>query len=156
MLADDVLSLRRRCNCGLFGQMVHVALPELKHPMARSKKVHDMFQLANVASISEQECWGDERKEEELRKKQSSYLTPYGLALAMNAHRRRCHEYAEAVQNAKGSGSTTHQRSRKECSMTPEHTSPPPSQCWTSWGDLDSTLRTTRRCSSPFRKRSAE
>ncbi|VDO30591.1 unnamed protein product, partial [Heligmosomoides polygyrus] len=29
-------------------------------------------------------------------------ITPYGLALAMNAHRRRCHEYAKAVQNAKG------------------------------------------------------
>lgn len=102
VLADDILNLRRRCQCGLFGQMAHVALPELKHPMARSKKVFDMFQLANVASISEQECWGDERKEEELRKKNSSYLTPYGLALALDAHRRRCHEYADAIDNARG------------------------------------------------------
>ncbi|XGW34305.1 hypothetical protein V3C99_018279, partial [Haemonchus contortus] len=63
---DHPLNLRRQCQCGLFGQMAHVALPGLKHPMARSKKVLDMFQLANVASIAEQACWGDERKEEEL------------------------------------------------------------------------------------------
>ncbi|KAK6017953.1 zinc knuckle, partial [Ostertagia ostertagi] len=99
---DNALNLRHRCPCGLFGQMAHVALPGLTHPMARSKKVHDMFQLANVASIAEQACWGDERKEEELRKKSSCYITPYGLALAVDAHRRRCHTYAEAVENAKG------------------------------------------------------
>ncbi|KAK6019866.1 hypothetical protein OSTOST_14489 [Ostertagia ostertagi] len=61
-----------------------------------------MFQLANVASISEQECWGDERKEEELRMKNSQYLTPYGLALAMQAHRRRCHVYSEALYGTQG------------------------------------------------------
>ncbi|VDP45195.1 unnamed protein product [Heligmosomoides polygyrus] len=55
VLADDVLNLRRRCNCGLFGQMAHVALPELKNLMARSKKVHDMFQLANQAKKNEQQ-----------------------------------------------------------------------------------------------------
>uniref|UniRef100_A0A7I4YH86 Integrase-type domain-containing protein n=1 Tax=Haemonchus contortus TaxID=6289 RepID=A0A7I4YH86_HAECO len=51
---DHPLNLRRQCQCGLFGQMAHVALPGLKHPMARSKKVLDMFQLANVAFIAEQ------------------------------------------------------------------------------------------------------
>ncbi|EYC13483.1 hypothetical protein Y032_0043g738 [Ancylostoma ceylanicum] len=95
------LNLRYRCTCGLFGQMAYVAIPGLKHPMARSKKVLDMYQLANVASISEQQCWGDERKEMELRKKNSPYLTPYGLALAMDAHRRRCHGYAERLDAAK-------------------------------------------------------
>ncbi|KAK6050755.1 zinc knuckle [Cooperia oncophora] len=99
---DNVLNLRYRCNCGLFGQMAHVALPGLTHPMARSKKVLDMFQLANVASIAEQACWGDERKEEELRKKSSCYITPYGLALAIDAHRRRCITYADAVESARG------------------------------------------------------
>ncbi|EPB65351.1 integrase core domain protein [Ancylostoma ceylanicum] len=100
--ANDLLNLRFRCNCGLFGQMAHVAIPGLKHPMARSRKVDDMYQLANVASISEQQCWGDERKEMELRKKNSSYLTPYGLALAIDAHRRRCHPFAERLETAKG------------------------------------------------------
>lgn len=99
---DHPLHLRHRCQCALFNQMAHVALPSLTHPMARSKKVQDMFQLANVASISEQTCWGDERKEEELRKKNSSYITSYGLALAVDAHRRRCHPYAEAVEQARG------------------------------------------------------
>ncbi|KAK6009174.1 integrase core domain protein [Ostertagia ostertagi] len=99
---EHPLNLRRRCNCGIFEQMAHVALPALKHPMARSKKVMDMFQLANVASISEQECWGDERKEAELRMKNSQYLTPYGIAMAMQAHRRRCHAYAEAIDQAQG------------------------------------------------------
>ncbi|VDO94869.1 unnamed protein product [Heligmosomoides polygyrus] len=99
---DHPLHLRHRCQCALFNQMAHVALPSLTHPMARSKKVQDMFQLANVASISEQTCWGDERKEEELRKKNSSYITSYGLALAVDAHRRRCHPYAEAVERARG------------------------------------------------------
>ncbi|VDO24210.1 unnamed protein product, partial [Heligmosomoides polygyrus] len=100
---DHPLNLRRKCGCGLFDQMAHVALPSLSHPMARSKRVADMFQLANVASISEQECWGDERKEQELRMKNSSYLTPHGLALAMKAHARRCHDFAEAVEQAQGS-----------------------------------------------------
>lgn len=99
---DDPLHLRYRCDCALFGQMAHVALPSLAHPMARSKKVQDMFELANVASISEQACWGEERKEEELRKKNSPYITAYGLALAIDAHRRRCHRYAVAVEEAKG------------------------------------------------------
>uniref|UniRef100_A0A7I4YV80 RNA-directed DNA polymerase n=1 Tax=Haemonchus contortus TaxID=6289 RepID=A0A7I4YV80_HAECO len=99
---DHPLNLRRKCDCGLFDQMAHVALPTLKHPMARSKRVADMFQLANVASISEQECWGDERKEEELRMKNSQFMSPYGLALAMEAHRRRCHIYAEAIDAAQG------------------------------------------------------
>ncbi|VDO75570.1 unnamed protein product [Heligmosomoides polygyrus] len=31
--------LRCRCDCALFGQMAHVALPSLAHPTARSKKV---------------------------------------------------------------------------------------------------------------------
>ncbi|KAK6011175.1 hypothetical protein OSTOST_23750 [Ostertagia ostertagi] len=75
---------------------------KLTHPIARAKKVQDMFQLANVASIAEQACWGEERKEEELRKKSSCFVTPYGLALAVDAHRRRCQVYAEAVENAKG------------------------------------------------------
>lgn len=62
-----------------------------------------MFQLANVASTYEQACWGDERKEEELRKKNSPYITAYGLALAMDAsYRRQCHRYATAVEEAKG------------------------------------------------------
>ncbi|VDL87126.1 unnamed protein product, partial [Nippostrongylus brasiliensis] len=99
---DHPLHLRHQCGCGLFNQMAHVALPSLSHPMARAKKVNDMFQLANVASIAEQSCWGDERKEEELRKKNSSYITPYGLALAVDAHRRRCDVYAEAVDKARG------------------------------------------------------
>ncbi|KAK6018626.1 retroviral aspartyl protease, partial [Ostertagia ostertagi] len=99
---DHPLNLRRKCECGLFDQMAHVAIPTLKHPMARSKRVSDMFQLANVASISEEECWGDERKEEELRMKNSQFLSPYGLALAMQAHRRRCHIYSEAIEAAQG------------------------------------------------------
>ncbi|VDL86516.1 unnamed protein product, partial [Nippostrongylus brasiliensis] len=74
----------------------------LRHPMARSKRVGDMFQLANVASISEQECWGEERKERELRMKNSAYLTPYGLALAIQAHARRCSDFAQAVEQAQG------------------------------------------------------
>ncbi|VDK65020.1 unnamed protein product, partial [Cylicostephanus goldi] len=69
--ANDPLHLRFRCECGLFGQMAHVALPGLTHAMARSKKVMDMFQLANVASVSEEQCWGDEKKETELRRKNS-------------------------------------------------------------------------------------
>ncbi|EYB94484.1 hypothetical protein Y032_0171g324 [Ancylostoma ceylanicum] len=101
LAAEDPLNLRYRCSCGLFGQMAHVAIPGLKHPMARSKKVLDMYQLTNVASISEQQCWGDERKEMELRKKNSPYPTPYVLALAMDAHRRRCHGYAERLDAAK-------------------------------------------------------
>ncbi|VDO31640.1 unnamed protein product [Heligmosomoides polygyrus] len=68
--------------------MAHVALPSLAHPMARSKKVQDMFELADIASSSEQACWGDERREEELRKN-SPYITACGLALAIDAHRRR-------------------------------------------------------------------
>ncbi|KIH54929.1 hypothetical protein ANCDUO_14921, partial [Ancylostoma duodenale] len=82
--------------------MAQVAIPGLQHPMARSKKVDDMFQLANVASISEQQCWGEERKEMELRKKGSLYLTPYGLVLALDAHRRRCHKFAERLESARG------------------------------------------------------
>ncbi|EPB76543.1 PHF5-like protein [Ancylostoma ceylanicum] len=100
--ADHLLNLRRRCDCGLFGQMAHVALPGLKHPLARAKKVNDMFELANIASISEEECWGDTAKERELRMKNSQYLSPYGIALAMDAHRRRCPDYAEAIKIAKG------------------------------------------------------
>ncbi|KAK6024927.1 hypothetical protein OSTOST_09187 [Ostertagia ostertagi] len=49
-----------------------------------------------------EECWGDERKEEELRMKNSQFLSPYGLALAMQAHRRRCHIYSEAIEAAQG------------------------------------------------------
>ncbi|RCN30316.1 hypothetical protein ANCCAN_23907 [Ancylostoma caninum] len=98
---EHPMHLRRQCECGLFGQMAHVAIPALKHPLARSKKVQDMFQLANVPSISEMECWGDGRKEDELRKKNSFHLTAYGVALAIDAHRRRCHEYAKAVEEAK-------------------------------------------------------
>ncbi|EYB86822.1 hypothetical protein Y032_0272g920 [Ancylostoma ceylanicum] len=82
--------------------MAHVALPGLKHPLARAKKVNDMFELANIASISEEECWGDTAKERELRMKNSQYLSPYGIALAMDAHRRRCPDYAEAIKIAKG------------------------------------------------------
>ncbi|VDO59738.1 unnamed protein product [Haemonchus placei] len=61
-----------------------------------------MFKLANVASISEQDGWGDERKEEELRMKNSQFMSPYGLALAIEAHRRPCHIYAEAIDAAQG------------------------------------------------------
>ncbi|VDP41294.1 unnamed protein product [Heligmosomoides polygyrus] len=93
---------RYRCDCTLFGQMAHVALPSLAHPMVRSKKVQDMFELDNVTSISEQACWGEERQEEELRKKNSPNITAYGLALDIDAHRRRCHRYAVAVEEAKG------------------------------------------------------
>ncbi|KIH69338.1 hypothetical protein ANCDUO_00324 [Ancylostoma duodenale] len=100
--ADDPLNLCFRCSCEVFGRMAYLAIPHLHHPLARTKIVEDMFQLANVASISEQECWGDERKEMELRKKNSSYLTPYGLAVAMDAHRKRCQEYAQRLDNAKG------------------------------------------------------
>ncbi|KAL6737863.1 hypothetical protein Aduo_011473 [Ancylostoma duodenale] len=52
-------------------------------------------------SIWKQECRGDERKEMELRKKNSPYLTPYVIALAMDAHRRRCHEYDTRLDAAK-------------------------------------------------------
>ncbi|CAJ0595223.1 unnamed protein product [Cylicocyclus nassatus] len=102
LASDDRLNLRFRCSCGLFGQMAHVAIPNLKQPLARAKTVNDMFQLANIASISEQECWSDERKELELRRKHSQYLTPYGLAVAIDAHRRRCPLYAKRVEEAKG------------------------------------------------------
>ncbi|VDO65772.1 unnamed protein product [Heligmosomoides polygyrus] len=80
----------------------------------------------------------DERKEEELRKKQSSYLTPYGLALVMNAHRRRRHEYAEDVQNAKGKR-LYHTPAFPQVVLydTGAHLTTP-LQCWTSWDDLDS------------------
>ncbi|VDP47308.1 unnamed protein product [Heligmosomoides polygyrus] len=98
---DHTLNLRHRCGCGLFGQRAHVAIPSLQHQMARSKRVDDVFDLANVAAIAEQEFWGDERKEQELRK-QSTYLTPYGLVVATDAHRHRCVDYAEAVEAAKG------------------------------------------------------
>ncbi|CAJ0593826.1 unnamed protein product [Cylicocyclus nassatus] len=100
--ANDPLHLRFRCECGLFGQMAHVALPGLTHAMARSKKVMDMFQLANVASVSEEQCWGDEKKETELRRKNSQFITSYGLALAMDGHRRRCQLYAKRLAAAKG------------------------------------------------------
>ncbi|CAJ0607989.1 unnamed protein product [Cylicocyclus nassatus] len=102
LASDDRLNLRFRCSCGLFGQMAHVAIPGLKHPLARAKTVNDMFELANIASISEQECWSDERKERELRRKHSQYLSPYGLAVAMDAHRRRCPLYAKRVEEARG------------------------------------------------------
>ncbi|KHJ92076.1 hypothetical protein OESDEN_08043 [Oesophagostomum dentatum] len=82
--------------------MAHVALPDLKHPLARSKRVNDMFELANVASISEEECWKDAEKGTELRMKNSQYMSPYGIALAMDAHRRRCPEYNEAINLGKG------------------------------------------------------
>ncbi|KAL6726858.1 hypothetical protein Aduo_008787 [Ancylostoma duodenale] len=59
---NDPLNLRYRCGCDLLGQMAHVPISGFKHPTARSDKVLDMFQLANVASTSEQHCWGDARK----------------------------------------------------------------------------------------------
>ncbi|VDL76646.1 unnamed protein product [Nippostrongylus brasiliensis] len=80
--------------------MAHVALPSLRNLVARSKRVGDMFQLANVASINEQECWGDERKEQELWMKNSAYLTAYRLALAIEAHALRCSALAQADEQA--------------------------------------------------------
>ncbi|VDL81592.1 unnamed protein product [Nippostrongylus brasiliensis] len=68
--------------------------------MARSKRVADLFELVNVASISEQESWRDERKEQELRRNNSSYFTPYGLALAIKGQARMCRSFAQAVEEA--------------------------------------------------------
>ncbi|KIH46852.1 hypothetical protein ANCDUO_23093 [Ancylostoma duodenale] len=82
--------------------MAHCALPDLTFWVARSKVVNDMFELANIASISEEECWSNSDKERELRMKNSQYLSPYGIAIAMDAHRKRCPEYAKAINVAKG------------------------------------------------------
>lgn len=59
-----------------------------------------MFQFVNVASISKQSCCGYEHKEEELHKKNFLYITSYGLALAVDAIRHRCHAYSEAIQSS--------------------------------------------------------
>ncbi|VDO61281.1 unnamed protein product [Heligmosomoides polygyrus] len=56
------------------------------------------FRPSNCRLVLEQTCWGDEDKEKELRKENSSYITLYGLALAVDAHHHRCHPYAEAVE----------------------------------------------------------
>ncbi|RCN41620.1 hypothetical protein ANCCAN_12410 [Ancylostoma caninum] len=60
--------------------MAHCALPDLTFWVARSKVVNDMFELANIASISEEECWSKSDKERELRMKNSQYLRMVSLS----------------------------------------------------------------------------
>ncbi|VDN26742.1 unnamed protein product [Cylicostephanus goldi] len=87
----------------IFGQMAHIALLGLTRAIGTiKKKVEDMFQLVNVASVSEQQCWGDERKETELRRNNLQFLTSYELAFIIDGYRRRCHAYAKRSAAAKG------------------------------------------------------
>ncbi|RCN32771.1 hypothetical protein ANCCAN_21418 [Ancylostoma caninum] len=95
--------------------MSYCALSDLKHSLACSKIFNDMFELANIASISEEECWSNSDKERELRKKNSQYMSPYGIALAIDAHRKRCPEYHRRSTSPKGSGSNTQPCSRGAC-----------------------------------------
>ena len=80
--------------------MAYMALPDLKLPLARPRQVDDMLNLANVASILEEDCWEDPENGTELRMKNSQHLSLYGIAFAMNAHCRHCLEYNEAINPA--------------------------------------------------------
>ncbi|EYB84337.1 hypothetical protein Y032_0318g2346 [Ancylostoma ceylanicum] len=98
----DPLHLLHPCTCGIFNERAHVALPGLRCNLARSKKVKNLFELANVASIALEPGWGDWRKENELTKKQSTHLSVVGLSCAISAHRSFCHDFAVAVREKEG------------------------------------------------------
>ncbi|KAL6723466.1 hypothetical protein Aduo_018470 [Ancylostoma duodenale] len=94
----DQLHLLHPCTCGIFNERAQVALPGLRNNLARTKKVKNLFELANVASIA-LEQW---RKENELMKKQSTHLSVIGLSCAISAHRSFCHDFAVAVREKEG------------------------------------------------------
>ncbi|VDL80032.1 unnamed protein product [Nippostrongylus brasiliensis] len=98
----DPLHLFYPCTCGIFNERAHVGLPGLRCNLARSKKVRNLFELANVASIALEPAWGEHRKEAELLKKQSTHLTVIGLSCAISAHRQFCHDFAIAVKENEG------------------------------------------------------
>ncbi|KAL6739627.1 hypothetical protein Aduo_013060 [Ancylostoma duodenale] len=73
---------------------------------ARSKPVHDMYELANIASIVYGSNWGPHARERELLKDDSKCLNTVGLSLAMAAHKRNCFKYARAIAMAQGQAFT--------------------------------------------------
>ncbi|VDP32660.1 unnamed protein product [Heligmosomoides polygyrus] len=83
-------------------RIAHVGLPGLRCNLARSKKVKNLFELANVASIALEPAWGEHRKEAELMNKKSTHLTVVGLSCAISAHRHFCHDFATAVAEKEG------------------------------------------------------
>ncbi|RCN42221.1 integrase core domain protein [Ancylostoma caninum] len=93
----DPLHLLYACTCGIFNEKAQVALPGLRNNLARTKKVKNLFELANVASTALEPAWGKWRKENELTKKQSTHLTVIGLSCAISAHRSFCHDFAVAA-----------------------------------------------------------
>ncbi|EYB95441.1 hypothetical protein Y032_0160g3357 [Ancylostoma ceylanicum] len=74
---------------------------------ARLKPVHDMYELANIASIVYDPNWGTHGRERELLKDNSKCLNKVGLSLAMAAHKRICFKFARAIAMAQG-GAFTH------------------------------------------------
>ncbi|VDO93779.1 unnamed protein product [Heligmosomoides polygyrus] len=99
---DDPLHLYYPCTCGIFNERAHVGFPGLRCNLACSKKVKNLFELANVASIALEPAWGEHGKEAELVKKNSTHLTVVGLSCAISAHRHFCHDFATAIAEKEG------------------------------------------------------
>ncbi|VDO18628.1 unnamed protein product [Heligmosomoides polygyrus] len=99
---DDPLHLYYPCTCGIFNERAHVGLPWLRCNLTRSKKVKNLFELANVASIALGPAWGEHRKEAELMTKNSTQLMVVGMSCAISAHRHFCHDFATAIAEKEG------------------------------------------------------
>ncbi|KHJ95639.1 hypothetical protein OESDEN_04412 [Oesophagostomum dentatum] len=70
-------------------------------PMARSRTVKNLFELGCVASTALHDQWKDKVKEHMLLDPMG-YMTPSGLARAINAHARVCYKFRQALEDKKG------------------------------------------------------